>query len=69
MLGLKIAQLALEFGANDLDGTVVTEKIVHSAGAESAQELTKEELIEVIKEAGKTPAERDTFYNVLCVYN
>ncbi len=65
MLGEKTAQVALSFGANDFDGTVVEEKIVHMAGAESPQELTVARLRFLIREAGKTPVERDTLYRVV----
>ncbi|SJZ64660.1 aminodeoxyfutalosine synthase [Trichlorobacter thiogenes] len=65
MLGEKIAQVALAFGVDDLDGTVVEEKIGHDAGAASPQSLTLERLIRLIKVAGKTPVERDTLYNQL----
>lgn len=63
MLGEKVAQMALLFGADDLDGTVVEEKITHAAGAMSGQALTKEEMEDLIRKAGKTPVERDAFYN------
>jgi aminodeoxyfutalosine synthase len=62
MLGLKIAQVALCFGVNDLDGTVVEEKIGHDAGADSPQQLSKEQLMALIRKAGKVPVERDTLY-------
>jgi len=65
MLGLKIAQVALCFGVNDLDGTVVEEKIGHDAGAESPQALSKEQLCALIRKAGRVPVERDTLYNEL----
>ena len=65
MLGLKIAQVALAFGVNDLDGTVVEEKIGHEAGADSPQALDKEQLCALIRKAGKVPVERDTLYNEL----
>jgi aminodeoxyfutalosine synthase len=63
MLGEKIAQLALLFGADDLGGTIIEEKITHSAGALSSESMTPEELIHLIKMAGKVPVERDSFYN------
>ncbi|MEE8329197.1 MAG: CofH family radical SAM protein, partial [Thermodesulfovibrionia bacterium] len=63
MLGEKIAQLALLFGADDLDGTIIEEKITHSAGALSEKAMSKAELINLIKKAGKVPVERDSFYN------
>jgi aminodeoxyfutalosine synthase len=62
MLGLKIAQVALCFGVNDLDGTVVEEKIGHDAGADSPQQLSKGQLVAMIRRAGKVPVERDTLY-------
>ncbi len=63
MTGEKLAQVALCFGANDLDGTVIDERITHAAGGESARAMTVEEIVHVIKKAGKTPVERDTLYN------
>ncbi len=63
MLGAKIAQLALMFGADDLDGTIVEEKITKSAGALSGSAMTKRELVNLIEKAGKVPVERDSFYN------
>ncbi len=68
MLGLKIAQTALCFGVNDLDGTVVEEKIGHDAGADSPQALSKGGIIELIRKAGRSPVERDTLYHALTVY-
>jgi len=65
MLGLKIAQVALAFGVNDLDGTVVEEKIGHDAGADSPQAMSQEQLLELIRKAGKQPVERDTLYREL----
>jgi aminodeoxyfutalosine synthase len=62
MLGLKIAQLSLLFGVDDLDGTIVEEKITHAAGADTGQSVSREELIELIKAAGRIPVERDTLY-------
>ncbi|MGW8311993.1 MAG: aminofutalosine synthase MqnE [Desulfuromonadales bacterium] len=63
MLGLKVAQVSLSFGVNDIDGTVVEEKIGHDAGADSPQQLTKEQLVSLIRKAGKIPVERDTLYS------
>lgn len=65
MLGEKIAQLALLFGADDLDGTIVEEKITHSAGAMSSEGLTRHELRNLITKAGKRPVERDAFYRTV----
>jgi aminodeoxyfutalosine synthase len=62
MLGIKTAQVALSFGADDLDGTVVHEKIYHDAGSDSPQELSVAEIRRLIQEAGRTPVERDTLY-------
>ncbi|MBI4654904.1 MAG: CofH family radical SAM protein [Nitrospirae bacterium] len=67
MLGEKIAQLALLFGADDLDGTVTEEKITHSAGALSNMAMSKTELINLIRKAGKVPVERDSFYNPVII--
>jgi aminodeoxyfutalosine synthase len=63
MLGIKTAQVALSFGADDLDGTVVHEKIYHDAGSDSPQELTVAEIRRLIEEAGRVPVERDTLYH------
>jgi aminodeoxyfutalosine synthase len=68
MLGEKIAQVSLAFGVNDLDGTVVEEKIGHDAGANSPQSLTKEGIIRLIRKAGKIPVERDTLYHPIRTY-
>lgn len=68
MLGEKVAQVSLAFGVNDLDGTVVEEKIGHDAGAASPQSLTKEGIITLIRKAGKIPVERDTLYRPLRSY-
>ncbi len=65
MLGLKIAQVALAFGVNDIDGTVVEEKIGHDAGADSPQALSLEQLCALVRKAGRVPVERDTLYNEL----
>lgn len=65
MLGLKIAQTALCFGVNDLDGTVVEEKIGHDAGADSPQAMSKEQIQTLIRQTGRMPVERDTLYNEL----
>ena len=62
MLTPKIAQIALRFGADDLDGTVIEEKIYHDAGATTPQGLRRQELMRLIREAGREPFERDTLY-------
>jgi aminodeoxyfutalosine synthase len=68
MLGLKVAQVSLAFGVNDIDGTVVEEQIGHDAGADSPQQLSKEQLVGLIHKAGKHPVERDTLYQELRAY-
>ncbi|MDO8094013.1 MAG: aminofutalosine synthase MqnE, partial [Candidatus Brocadiales bacterium] len=62
MLGVKLAQVSLSFGVDDIDGTVVEERITHSAGADTPESLTINELVGLIKEAGREPVERDTLY-------
>lgn len=62
MLTLPVAQLSLAFGADDLDGTVEEEKIIHAAGAATRIGITKEEIRQLIAETGYIPVERDTFY-------
>lgn len=63
MLTPSIAQIALRFGANDMDGTVVEEKIYHDAGASTAEFTPRSELERLIRTAGRVPVERDTLYN------
>ncbi|MGH9737711.1 MAG: aminofutalosine synthase MqnE [Candidatus Acidiferrales bacterium] len=63
MLTPRIAQIALRFGADDIDGTVVEEKIYHDAGATTPEHLTRETLERLIRAAGRIPVERDTLYN------
>jgi len=63
MMGIKTAQVALSFGADDIDGTVVHEKIYHDAGSDTPQEMTVTEIQRLITEAGRLPVERDTLYN------
>jgi len=65
MVGPKVAQVSLHFGVNDIDGTVVEEKITHAAGARTGQEMTVTELVTLIRQAGRIPVERDTLYNVI----
>jgi aminodeoxyfutalosine synthase len=62
MMTPKIAQIALRFGADDIDGTVVEEKIYHDAGATTSQSLRRSELMRLIRKAGREPVERDTLY-------
>jgi aminodeoxyfutalosine synthase len=63
--GPDVAQIALRFGADDLDGTIVHETIYHAAGSGVPQGLREDELIRLIREAGRIPIERDTLYNVV----
>ena len=63
MIGVKIAQVSLSFGVDDLDGTVQEEKIYHMAGADTPQAMTRADLVRLIREAGRTAVERDTLYN------
>jgi aminodeoxyfutalosine synthase len=63
-VGVRLAQVSLAFGVNDLDGTVVEEKISHSAGVATGQEMPRAELVRIIRGAGRIPVERDTLYNV-----
>jgi aminodeoxyfutalosine synthase len=65
MMGMPMAQLALHFGANDVQGTVVREKIFQAAGATSGTEQKIPELVRFIQEAGRIPVQRDTLYNEL----
>ncbi len=62
MVSPRIAQISLRFGADDIDGTVVEEKIYHDAGAKTPQGLRRQELMRLITEAGRVPFERDTLY-------
>jgi aminodeoxyfutalosine synthase len=62
MLGERIAQVALTFGANDLDGTVVEERIGHEAGADSPSGMGRDDILRLIRTAGRDPVERDSFY-------
>lgn len=68
MVGPKMAQVALSFGADDMDGTVKEEVITHMAGAETEQAMGHKTLIRLIKEAGRKPVERDTLYKVLATF-
>lgn len=65
MLGVKAAQIALWWGADDLDGTVEEEKIYKMAGSRTPDALTRSELVRLIRAAGRIPVERDTLYNVV----
>lgn len=63
MLTLPVAQLALAFGADDLDGTVEEEHIIHAAGAKTGQKMTTAQLEKIISETGYIPVQRDSLYN------
>jgi aminodeoxyfutalosine synthase len=65
MLTPRVAQTALNLGADCIDGTVEDEKIVHMAGATSPEGLTVDELCRLIREAGRVPVQRDSLYNVV----
>ena len=62
MMTPRIAQIAQRFGADDIDGTVVEEKIYHDAGATTTQVLRRNDLLDLIRKAGREPVERDTLY-------
>ena len=64
-MGVDVAQIALRFGADDLDGTIVHETIYHSAGSRVPMGLTRDALVRLIREAGRVPVERDTQYRVV----
>jgi len=66
-LGLKLAQVALSYGADDLHGTILEEHIFHMAGATAPQLQTEAEMIKAIREAGRTPVQRNTFYEAIKV--
>ena len=67
-LGVECASIALHFGASDVNGTLIEEKIAHAAGAETPIGLTHQRLIRMVREAGKIPVERDALYNVIQIY-
>lgn len=67
-IGTQLTQMSLSFGASDVHGTLVEERISHSVGALTQSGLTRDELIWLIKEANKIPVERDTFYNTIKVF-
>ncbi len=64
-----LSQIALHFGVNDIEGTVVREKIYHEAGAHTAQAMTLDEILRLIRGAGKEPVERDSLYRVLRTFS
>ena len=67
-LGPKLAQVSLNYGVNDFSGTIMEENISKSAGAEFGEYLPEEEIINIVKAAGKRPAQRDTVYNIIKFY-
>jgi aminodeoxyfutalosine synthase len=67
-LGLKLAQVALSYGADDLHGTIIEEHIFHMAGATSPQLQTEAAMLKAIREAGRTPVQRNTFYEPIRVF-
>jgi aminodeoxyfutalosine synthase len=68
-MGLKLAQVALSYGADDLHGTIIEEHIFHMAGAKSPQLQTEAEMIKAIREAGCTPVQRNTYYEPIKVWD
>ncbi|HEV8673697.1 MAG TPA: CofH family radical SAM protein [Methylomirabilota bacterium] len=69
MLGEATASIALHFGADDVNGTLVDERIAHAAKAESPAGLAREQILRMIRDAGKVPVERDALYNIVQVWN
>jgi aminodeoxyfutalosine synthase len=69
MLTEEVASVALNFGADDVDGTVGGERIAHDAGAMSPARLAQDQLVRIIKDAGKIPVERDVYYNPLNLHD
>ena len=65
MVSPSLTQVALAFGVNDIEGTVVREKIYHAVGAQTKQGMSLDELLRLIRGAGKLPAERDSFYQII----
>ena len=65
MVTSPLSQVALHYGVNDLEGTVVREKIYHAVGAHTPQAMTLDAILALIRGAGKVPAERDSFYRIL----
>jgi aminodeoxyfutalosine synthase len=69
MVSQPVSQVALHFGVNDLEGTVVREKIYHAVGAQTPQAMNLDALLRLIRGAGKVPAERDSLYNVVRTFD
>jgi aminodeoxyfutalosine synthase len=68
MLGEKITQVSLSFGVDDIDGTVVEERITRMAGGTTDGSMTRDELVDLIRQTGKKPVERDTIYNTVKIW-
>jgi aminodeoxyfutalosine synthase len=68
-MGMKLAQVALSYGADDLHGTIIEEHIFHMAGATSPQLQTEAEMVKAIREAGRTPVQRNTFYEPIRMWD
>ena len=68
-MGLKLAQVALSFGADDLHGTILEEHIFHMAGATSPQSQTEADMVKAIREAGRVPVQRNTFYEPIRIWD
>src|SRR2546425_4712969 len=66
-MGMKLAQVSLSYGVDDIDGTVIEEKIYHMAGAQTPQQMAGEELVKAIREAGREPVQRDSLYRPVAV--
>ena len=69
LMGMKLAQVSLSYGVDDLDGTVIEEKIYHMAGAKTPQEMAREELVKAIRETGREPVQRDSLYRPVVAKN
>jgi len=69
MMGEEAASIALNFGADDVNGTLVDERIAHAAKAESPAGLARESILRMVRDAGRVPVERDALYNVIKVWS
>ena len=65
LMGMKLAQVALSYGVDDIDGTIIEEKIYHMAGAQTPQQMAQAELVRAIREAGREPIQRDSLYQTV----
>jgi aminodeoxyfutalosine synthase len=68
-MSMKLAQVALSYGADDLHGTIIEENIFHMAGARSPQLQTEAEMLKAIRETGRTPVQRNTFYEPIKIWD